>query len=129
MLPSNSREDGLLVVRHHGPPLALPRATPPLAFYPSMLRGACWTGRLPRSWRCNHGPNERDKPVTCVFPVLLLRPKPGGVDNQDAVVGKPPAREAYEARAHILRQRRRAAHIEAQLGRGGQLVDILTTRA
>ena len=43
-------------------------------------------------------------------------------------LGEPAAGEPHQPRAHVVRQRRRAAHVEAQLHRGRELVDVLPAR-
>src|SRR5262249_60539278 len=51
-----------------------------------------------------------------------------GIDHQPAVAVDPPAGEALEPRAHVVGKALRAAHVEAQLDRARELVDVLSAR-
>ncbi len=46
-------------------------------------------------------------------------------DDEDAVSSNPPARQTFEPSAQVRRQRRRMAHVKAQLHRGCKFIDIL----
>jgi hypothetical protein len=52
-----------------------------------------------------------------------------GLDGQHPGPIQPPAREAHQARPYVLGERGRAGHVEAQLYRRGQLIDVLTPGA
>src|SRR5262249_21639912 len=51
-----------------------------------------------------------------------------GIDHQPAVAVDPPAGKALESRAHVVGKALRAAHVEAQLDRARELVDVLSAR-
>ncbi len=45
--------------------------------------------------------------------------------HQHAVLGQAPAGEPHQPHRHVVRQRRRMPHVEAELHRGRELVDVL----
>jgi hypothetical protein len=64
-----------------------------------------------------------------ILPVAFLRPKPFGMDYQNAVFGYFFSRQSNQTLAHILRQRGRVFDIKPKLNGRGYLVDVLTPRA
>ena len=61
--------------------------------------------------------------------VVLLRAKALRADDDDVVVGEPPARQRAQSRAHAFGQRRPGFQIATQLYGARDLVDVLTAGA
>src|SRR5712691_390979 len=104
---------------------ALDRGAAFLAFEAALARAPGRLGRPARDRRHRGALDQLDQPVERVLAVALLGAVALRGDHQHALVGEPPPGEALEPRAHVSRQRRRAAHVEAQLHRGRELVDVL----
>jgi hypothetical protein len=62
------------------------------------------------------------------LPVLLLGAEALRRDNEDAILRHAAAGELGEANRDVVRQRRRAAHVEAELHGARHLVDVLPAR-
>src|SRR5262245_5972159 len=86
-------------------------------------------GRLRRTpWRRRRRGRPADQveePLAGVLAVANLGAEAGGGDDEHAVCGQPASREPLQALAHVLWQRLRGAHVEAQLYGGCNLVDVL----
>ena len=72
--------------------------------------------------------NQIGETLARVLAVARLGAMTLGVDHQHAVARQPPAGEALEPGAHIVGKALRAAHVEAQLDRARELVDVLSAR-
>src|SRR3954469_3109863 len=109
-------------------PLRLDVAAALLALEPALLGAKGRLCRAPRL-RPDHGFAEHlRKPVDGVLAVALLGAEALGLDHDDTVLGHALPCEPGEAQRGILRQRQ-FARVEAQLGRGRDLVDVLPARA
>src|SRR5215475_1948001 len=106
----------------------LDAAAAPLALEAAHLGAERWPGRSARRRSHSRGTDELDKPRQRVLAVALLGPITLGRDHEHAVAGQPPPREPLQPRPHLVGQRRGTAYVEAQLHRGGKLVDILPAR-
>lgn len=73
--------------------------------------------------------DEIDEPVKRVLAISFLGAEAPRGEDEDTVLGEPVTGKLREPRAHILGQGWRAAHIEAKLHGGGELVDILSARS
>src|SRR5215471_2929876 len=96
-----------------------------LRFQPALARGL---GRfcLPaHNWYDRRVLDQLDQALERVGAVALLGAMALRGDDQHAVAGEALAGKPLEPRAHPVGQARRAAHVEAQLHRGGELVDVL----
>src|SRR5215831_7417840 len=71
------------------------------------------------------GADEFYEPRQRIVAVALLGAVTLSRDDQYTVAGQPPAGEPLQPRPHLMGKRRRMAHVEAQLHRGGELIDIL----
>jgi len=71
-------------------------------------------------------PDHGNQPGYSILTILFLGPEATGLDNQNTVFGKAPARQAYQALAYVSGQGRGPAHVKAELHGGGNLVDILS---
>ncbi len=85
-------------------------------------------GRLARSWRTGRGADQRHQPGQRLLAVAQLAAVALGVQHQHAVVGQAAAGKLFQPAAHVVRQRRRAAHVEAKLYRRRGRVDMLAAR-
>src|SRR6185312_13503284 len=74
-------------------------------------------------------PDQLEQALACIIAVALLRAEALRLDDEHALVGEPPAGEAFKAHTHFARQRRRRPHVETQLHRRRNLVDVLPTRS
>ena len=72
--------------------------------------------------------NELAQALARVGAVALLGAVALRGDDEHALAGEAVAGEPLEPRAHAVGQRRRMAHVEAQLHRAGDLVDVLPAR-
>src|SRR5690606_4497099 len=93
-----------------------------------LLRAARWLRRDPGLRHRIAGGHECGQAIAGVFTVALLGAEALGADHQHAGIGDPAIAARQQARAHVFGQRRRAGDVEAQLDRGGDLVDVLSTR-
>src|SRR5262245_19870000 len=110
-------------------PQALDLGATFLRLDPPLARSLGWLGRPARDRAHRGAPDELDQPVERVLAVGLLRAVALRLDHQHALAGEPSAGEPLEPRTHLGGQARRAAHVEAQLDRGRDLVDVLPARA
>src|SRR5690606_15371238 len=100
-----------------------------LGFQPPLARGTRRPGRHALARRLPAGFDEGGEPLACVLAITLLGAEALGVDDQHALRGHPPVAAGQQPLAHRLGQGRRAGDVEAQLHRGGDLVDVLATGA
>src|SRR6266852_7072729 len=100
-----------------------------LAFQAAHLGAECRPGWPARRRPPRGGADQLDKPRQRIVAVALLGAMTLGRDHQHAVAGQPPPRKPLQPCPHLVRQRRRTAHVEAQLHRRGKLVDILPAGA
>src|SRR5262249_13003997 len=89
------------------------------------LRGGGRPGRMARLRWLGRAPDQFDEPFARLLAVALLGAGALGDDDEHAPRPGPPAGPALEAGGHVGMQRRRMAHVEAQLHCRRQLVDIL----
>src|SRR5579872_7080427 len=82
-------------------------------------------GRAARRRRRGGAANEIDEAVEGIVAVAPLGAMALRDDDEDALAREPRAGEPLEPGPDVARQRWRAAHIETQLHRGRQLVDVL----
>src|SRR6202023_1717080 len=95
------------------------------AFQPPLFRRTRWF-RRPARLRDHERPfHEIREPLECLAPIMLLRaliPR----DNEDGPVVRQSAPSQHsQPILHGLRQRGTALHVEPQLYRRGDLVDVL----
>src|SRR5579862_9913237 len=103
-------------------------ATAFLAFQPALLGAERRPGRAARR-RAHHGfAKQLDQTFDRISAIPLLGAEALGMDDDDAVLGHALAGKALQPGAGVLRQHH-AARVEAQLGRGRELVDILPAGA
>src|SRR5262249_6387047 len=86
-------------------------------------------GRAARHRPHGRGADELGQALERIGAVALLGAVVLRRDHQHAVAREPSAREPLEPRAHLVGERGRTAHVEAQLHRGRELVDVLPARA
>src|SRR5262249_32940148 len=86
-------------------------------------------GRPARNGRHRGALDQVHETFARVLAVARLGAMAVGVDHEHALAREPAAGEAFEPRAHVVGKARRAAHVEAQLNRARQLVDVLPARA
>src|SRR6516225_4813190 len=89
-------------------------------------RRACWNAPFPGLGRST---NEVDQPPVSVLAIALLRPETPRHDDENAVGGHPPSGEQAQSGSRRFVEARRAEGIEAELDRGGDLVDVLSAGA
>src|SRR5580704_14453256 len=122
------RNPGRSVERRLGAAQVLDAAAALLAFDAALARGLGRSGRPPLDRRDGGLADQLDQAVERILPIAA----PGAValrdDDQHAVAGQPRAGEPLQTGAHVVRQRRRVAYVEAKLNRGRQLVDVLAAR-
>src|SRR5690606_7748957 len=108
---------------------ALDRTALALGLQPPRLGRARGPGGDARLRRTQAGVDERVQAFARVLAVALLGAEALGLDHQHALVGQAPVAAGQQALAHRLGQRRRVGHVEAQLDRGRDLVDVLAAGA
>src|SRR5690606_15465743 len=108
---------------------ALDRTALALVAEAALLRCACGPCRHPRH-RCTQSAlDEGRQPLARILAVAVLGAEALRLQHQHAIVGDAAVALGQQPFAHRFGQRRRARHVEAQLHRGGDLVDVLTARA
>ena len=80
------------------------------------------TGRT-AAWRIRSNSRSRASARLRVLVAVALRD-----DDDDAFLGQPLAGKPHQPHGHVVGQRRRMAHVEAQLHRRRHLVDVLPAR-
>src|SRR5216684_2237731 len=120
------RDTSRLVVRRHAAK-RLQRAVPLLVVEPLALAGLRRPGLLARHRRAGGGADQRDQTLERFLAVALLAALALRHQHQHAVARQPPAGQPFQALAHVMGQRGRMTHVEAQLHGRRRLVDVLTT--
>src|SRR5262245_26128372 len=98
-------------------------------FEPALARTRGRLGGPARSRRYRSASDQVDEAVARVLTVAFLGAMALRVDPQHALAREPAARQPLEAQAHRIGQVERAAHVEAQLHRARELVDVLPAGA
>jgi len=96
------------------------------ASFAGCRRRACWNAPFPGLGRST---NEVDQPLVSVLAIALLRPEAPRYDDENAIGGHPPPGEQAQSRTGRFIEARRLEGIEAELDRGGDLVDVLSAGA
>src|SRR5262249_2365310 len=110
-------------------PQALDRGAALLGLQALLARAGGRLGRPARNGRHRGALDQVHETFARVLAVARLGAMAVGVDHEHALAGEPAAGEAFEPRAHVVGKARRAAHVEAQLNRARELVDVLPARA
>src|SRR5438876_539398 len=97
----------------------------PLALEPTLTRGPRRTARLARLGGDEGAADELDQALLRIAAVPLLRAVAARDDQDRALRGEPSTTQGAQPCLDATRERRTALEIEAQLRRGGHLVDVL----
>ena len=108
---------------------ALDVAAPSLAFKPALAGCAGGTRRPPSLAGGGRLADQRNQALDGVAAIHLLAAEAVRRDDQHAVAAGALAGQHAQPLQHPWRQRCRARNVEAQLYRGGDLVDVLPPRA
>ena len=107
------------------PPARLDARPHGFRFEPPGLRPQSRLGR-PSSHRAHRCLGDQlDQPFACIGTVAFLRAVALRGQHQHAVAGQPAPRKPHQPHCNVIGQVRRPPHIEAQLHRGRDLVDVL----
>lgn len=85
--------------------------------------------RLSLFWLACRRAHKFGESIPGVLPVLLLGSEASGIDYEDTPFAYPLSCDPNESLFHVLRERSRALHMEAELDCRGNLVHILSSRA
>src|SRR5207248_3097459 len=110
-------------------PQALNSRSPRLPIEPALARGLGWPRCPAQDGRLRGRADHLDQPRARILTVLVLAAVTECRDHDHALTGEPPAGDAVEPRAHVMRQRRRVAGVEAKLNGARDLVHVLPARA
>lgn len=125
-----TRRPGRLVFRSRDSvPHPFHLGAPTLGLQTPFSRGARGSGATPLLGLLCRPADQRDQSIDRLLPIPCLCAMLAGFDDQDAVLTHPSACQASEPFSYTLRQRRRVAHVEAELDSSGDLVDILSARS
>src|SRR5690606_37323319 len=99
-----------------------------LAFKTGAATGERWPSRDALSRRQRGARDECDEPLAGVGAIALLAAEAARIDHENAVTGEASSGKPGKPMAHIFRQGRRRADIEAELDGARHLVDVLAAR-
>ena len=108
-----------------GPALAFDFAGAMFCFHPALPRASWGSGFQAGLGFLGRLLDQLHQPVQGIPPVRLLGSETPGLDDQNPVLGDPPAREAHEALPNPVRQGWREGSMETKLYRTGHFVYVL----
>lgn len=100
-----------------------------LSFATAFAGCRCRACRDPALLRLSRTTNQIDQPFISVLAIALLRPKTPRHDDENAIGGHPPSGDQPQSGTRRFVEARRVEGIEAELDRGGDLVDVLSAGA
>src|SRR5208282_2272155 len=100
-----------------------------LTFTTAFAGSRCRACRDPALPRLSCSTNQIDQPFISVLAIALLRPETPRHDDENAINGHPPSGEQAQSGSRRFVEARRVEGIEAELDRGGDLVDVLSAGA